>query len=132
MSQNLDENVIKSLEKLKDKIIKGDYTEFQKEDIYETIEAYNNQMWNIDANLVKYLFTGWAVHSQRETSLPREPFSQRGASLPREPLPNDILKTNLTRDDNSVTYGSRHINIPRNTRYRDGKFYVGSMPKEFP
>ncbi len=58
-----DEILFKSFDELKQMIHDDKFDENTKQDIFETINMYiKNEDSRIDKDLLKYLFTGWAVH----------------------------------------------------------------------
>ncbi len=58
-----DEELLASFDILKKMVMDGVFDEAMKQDIYEAIDCYIKQDFQVTNDMLKYLFTGWYVHS---------------------------------------------------------------------
>lgn len=56
------EKLISLIDKLKEMIYKESFDIEEKQDIYETVNSYLNNDFQIDKNFIQYLFMGWYVY----------------------------------------------------------------------
>lgn len=57
-----DEKLLESLEMLKTMISDKKFPEKVKQDMFETFDAYIKGDWELDKDMIKYLFTGFMMH----------------------------------------------------------------------
>jgi hypothetical protein len=59
-----DKLLLKSISKLMSMIEKNKFDKSQKKEIYDAIQSFIKKDFEVSNELVKFLLTGWAVHSE--------------------------------------------------------------------
>lgn len=84
------EDLLRTIDTLRELIEQNHFSEPQMQDISETANAYVRDEWDIDTDMVKYLFTGFWMHKMCGADRPDDeselggPFKPSAKSMKRD------------------------------------------------